>query len=82
MPVAAHALADNLALQHVERGEQRRRAMALIIVRHRPAPAALHRQPRLSTVERLDLRLLIDREDQRMVGRIDIETDNVLNFGG
>jgi hypothetical protein len=57
MPMAAHALADDLAVEHVERGEQGRRAMALIIMGHRTAAAALHRQPRLSAVERLDLAL-------------------------
>ena len=62
MPVAAHALADNLAVEHVERGEQGCRAVALIVMGHRAAAAALHRQPRLGAVERLDLALLIDRQ--------------------
>ena len=82
MPVALHALADDLALQHVERGEQRRRAVALVVVGHRPAAALLHRQARLGAVERLDLRLLVDRQHQRMLGRIDIEADDVLDLGG
>ena len=81
MPVAAHALADDAALQHVEGGEQRRRAMALVVVRHRPAAALFHRQYRLSAVERLDLRLLIDRQHQRVLGRIDVEANDILNFG-
>src|SRR5580704_13836340 len=46
MPMAAHALADDLALQHVEGGEQRRRAVALVVMGHRSASAALHGQPR------------------------------------
>src|SRR5258708_16219487 len=46
MPMAAHALADDLALEHVECREQRRGAMALVIMRHRPASAALQRHPR------------------------------------
>src|ERR1700691_340654 len=82
MPVAGHTLADDAALQHVERGEQRRRAVALVIMGHRPAATALHRQPRLGAVERLDLRLLIDPEHQRVLGRIDVETDDILNLGG
>ena len=36
MPMARHALADDLALQHVERGEQCRCAVALVVV----APSA------------------------------------------
>ena len=62
MPVAAHALADDLAVEDVERGEQSGRAVPLIIMSRRAAAAALHRQPRLGTVERLDLALLIDRQ--------------------
>src|SRR6516225_6128489 len=38
MPVALHAAADDPALQHVERGEQRGRAVALVIVGHGPRP--------------------------------------------
>src|SRR3984893_8266127 len=52
------------------------------VVGHRAAAAALHRQPRLGAVERLDLRLLIDRQHQRVLGRIDIEADDVLDLGG
>jgi hypothetical protein len=37
-------------------------------VRHRPGTARLHRQTRLGAVERLDLALLVDREDDRMGG--------------
>ena len=59
MPVAAHALADDLAVEDVERGEQSGRAVPLIIMSRR---AALHRQPRLGAVERLDLALFIDRQ--------------------
>ena len=62
MPVAAHALADDLAVEHVERGEQSGRAVPLIIMSRRAAAAALHRQPRLGAVERLDLALFIDRQ--------------------
>ena len=71
MPVARHALADDPALQHVERGEQGRRAVPLVVVRHRPAAALLHRQARLGAVERLNLRLLVDRQHQRVLWRIE-----------
>src|ERR1700716_1775305 len=50
MPMTRHALADHLALQHVKRGEQRRRAVALVVMGHRPATALLHRQSRLGAV--------------------------------
>ena len=52
------------------------------IMGHRAAAALLHRQPRLGPVERLDLRLLIDRQHHGVLGRIDIEADDILNLGG
>ena len=50
--------------------------------RHRAGAARLHRQPWLGTVERLNLALFVDREDDRMGGRIDIEADDVFEFLG
>ena len=50
--------------------------MALVIIGHRAAAAALHRQPWLSAVERLNLALLIDRQHQCVLRRIDIEADD------
>ena len=39
MPVALHVLPDDRSVQHVERGKERRRAVALVIVGHgRSAP--------------------------------------------
>ena len=51
--------------------------MAFVVVGHRPSAALLHRQTGLGAVERLDLALLINREDDGVGGRIDIETDDV-----
>jgi hypothetical protein len=51
--------------------------MAFVVVGHRPSSALLHRQTGLGAVERLDLALLIYREDDSVGGRIDIETDDV-----
>src|SRR4029077_9198397 len=83
--VASHTLADDATLQHVERGEQRRRAVPLVIVRHRPAAALLHWQSGLGAVERLDLGFLVDRQYQPVLRRIDIEADDTralaANFG-
>ena len=53
MPVALHAAADDRAVQHVEGGEQGRRAVALVVVGHGPgtgpsssaAPAGCGRAP-------------------------------------
>src|SRR5438132_14435930 len=77
VPVALHVAADDGAVEHIEGGEQRRCAMAFVVVGHRPSAALLHRQTGLGAVERLDLALLIYREDDGVGGRIDIETDDV-----
>ena len=54
--VAGHAVANDDAGLHIEGGEQRGRAMALVVVGHRGGAPLLERQPRLGPVERLDLR--------------------------
>src|SRR5208282_3447758 len=77
VPVALHIAADDGAIEDVEGREQCRCAMALVVVGHRPGAALLHRQAGLSAVERLDLALLIDREDYGMGGRIDIKANDV-----
>src|ERR1700759_5265393 len=77
VPMALHTSADDLAFEHVESSEQRRRAVALIVVGHRAGATFLHRQAGLGAVEGLDLRLLIDRKHDGVGGRIDIEPDNI-----
>ena len=59
------------------RGEQVRRAVALVVVGHRPSPARLHRQARLGAVQRLDLGLLVEAEHHRPLWRIQVEPDDV-----
>jgi hypothetical protein len=39
MAMALHALPDELAVEHVESGEERGRAVALVVMRHRPGSA-------------------------------------------
>src|SRR5439155_13214652 len=53
--VTRHALADDTALQYVERGEQRRRAVAFVVVGHRLAASLFYRQSTLDDVDLLDL---------------------------
>jgi hypothetical protein len=75
--MALHAAADDLAFEHVESGKQCRCAVTLIVVGHCSSAALLHRQARLGAIQRLDLRLLVDRENDGMGGWIDIEPDDV-----
>jgi hypothetical protein len=61
--MALHASADDLSFEDVESSEQRCCAVAFVVLGHGPGTALLHRQVGLGAVERLDLRLFVDRED-------------------
>src|SRR5271166_122504 len=80
MAVALHALPDHRPGGDIEGGEQRGRAMALIIMGHSAGAALLDRQPRLGAVECLDLALLVDAQHHRLVRRTQVEADDVLDF--
>lgn len=60
MAMALHVAPEHLAGQHVERREERGRAVAFVVVGHGRAASLLHRQTGLGPVESLDLRLLVD----------------------
>src|SRR5450631_3110313 len=77
VPVALHVAADDGTVEDVESGEQRGRTVTFVVMGHRSSAALLHRKTGLGAVERLDLALLIDREDDGMGGWINIEADNV-----
>ena len=81
MAVALHAAPENGSLQHIERGEQGGGAMPLVIMGHGAGAPLLQRQPRLSAVEGLDLRFLVDRQHDGMGRRINVEPDHVAQFG-
>ena len=80
MAVPLHAGAQHRAGRHIESGKQGRGAMPFIVMGHRAGAALLERQARLGAVERLDLRLFIDRQHQGFVRRIKIEADHVLDL--
>ena len=80
MAMALHVAADHRAVEDVHRGEQRRRAVALIVVRHGSGAALLQRQSGLRSIKRLNLALFIDRQDDGVCGRIDIEPHDVAQF--
>src|ERR1051325_3414622 len=54
VPVALHAATNDLAVEHVEGGEQGCGAVSLIVMRHRAGAAPLQRQSGLGSVESLD----------------------------
>ena len=74
------ALAKDLAGLHVERGKERRRAVAAVVMRPPLHLARPHRQQRLGAVQRLDLRLLVDAEHQRLVRRGQVQADDVAHL--
>jgi hypothetical protein len=69
-------------LKSIESGEQRRRSVALVVVRHGAGPAAFQRQAGLGTVQSLNLAFLVAAQHQGVFRRIQIQTDNVLQFLG
>src|SRR3981081_3419288 len=82
MAMTLHALANNLALKDIERREQSGDAMALVIMGYGASEPLLHRQTRLGTIKHLDLALLVNRQDNGVVGRIDVEADDLVQVGG
>jgi hypothetical protein len=81
MAMALHALANDLALKDIERREQGGDTMALVIMGYGASAPLIHRQTRLSAVKRLNLALLVDRQDHGVVAWIDVETDVLVQFG-
>ena len=82
VPVARHAAPDHVTVEDVESGEQRGRAVTLVVVRPGAGFAGLQRQAGLGAIERLDLALLVERGDQAMGGRIDVQPDDVAQLLG
>jgi hypothetical protein len=63
-----------------ERGEQRCRAVSLVVVGHGSGATFLQRQAGLGAVKRLDLALFVERQNNGVSWRIDIEPDHVAQF--
>ena len=77
VPMTRITGADNRPLQHVERCKQRCRPVTLVVTGHRSTATFFHRQPRLGPVQGLNLRLLINAQNQRFLGGIQIKPDDV-----
>jgi transposase len=78
--MALLALANDLAIEHVQRGEQRGRAVALVVVRQRLCAPLLQRQPGLRAVQRLHLALLVTAQHQRVLGRRQVQAHDVFEL--
>src|SRR5260221_13435888 len=81
MAMALHALANDLALNDVERREQSRDTMALVVMGYGGIAPLFYRQTRLGTIKRLNLALFFDLQDDRRVGPVYVEADYLAKFG-
>ena len=71
---------NDVAGGHIEGRKQSRRAMALVIVGERAGAPALQREAWLRAIQGLDLTLLIKREDDRPLGRLQVQPDDIPKF--
>jgi hypothetical protein len=78
--VALLVLADDLARPSVEGGEEAGGAVALVVVSAPLHLAGAHGQQRRGSIEGLYLRLLVDAQNQRPVGRIQIQAHDVAHL--
>jgi len=80
VPVTGGALGENVAIRDIEAREQGRGAMPDMVVRDAFEISKTKRQHGLRTFQRLDLRFLINAQDNRVVRRIEVEPDDVLDL--
>src|SRR5215510_12648384 len=84
-PVTRHAGSDHGACLHLrlgrdggdEAGEERGRAMAVVVMGAPLDLSGTHRQQWLCSIKSLDLALFVDADNQRLFWRIEIEADDV-----
>jgi len=79
--MAGIAFANDLACRNVERREERGRAVARVVVAAPRGLTGTHGQHGLAAVERLDLGLLVHRQDDGMLGWRDVKADHIAHLG-
>jgi hypothetical protein len=77
MPVLRLTFSDYRTFEHIQRREQSRRSMALIIVRSPRGQARTQRKDQLCSVQRLNLALLVHAQNNRFIRRIHVEAHTV-----
>ena len=78
--VTRHAIGNDGSFQQVEGSKQSGGSVPFIIVSRRPTAPFLHRPAGLASVQGLNLTLLIDTHDQGLVGRIQVEANDIGQF--
>ena len=81
MAVPRLARGGDLAGGDLQRREQRRGAVPLVVVGAPLGQAGLHRQHRRGPVQRLDLGLLVDAQHDRVLRRRQVQPDDVGDLG-
>jgi len=82
MPVSILALANDFPVRDIERGKKGGRAVAHIVVRHRAGAAFLQGQTWLRAIQSLHLALLVTAQDDRVLRRVEIQTNDIFDFFG
>ena len=73
-------LGDHRSAGDVQGGEQAGRAVPHVVMGHPRRGRGQDRQAGRGPVQGLDLALLIDREDQGLLGRVEIQADDVADL--
>jgi len=81
MPMPRLTLGNDLTRSDIEGSEQSSCTVPLVVVSLPLRQAGPERKNRLDAIQRLDLALLIHAEHDRLVRRIQVETDDVTDFG-
>ena len=76
-PVAREASAEHLTGGYVQGRKQRRGSVAAVVVGAPLRKPWTHRQHRLATLQRLNLRLLVHAQHHRALGRMQVQTHDV-----
>src|SRR5690242_14855409 len=75
------ASSDHFAGCNVERGKKVQRSVAYVVVGLPLGLPEVHRKNWLRAFERLDLRFLVEREDNRVVGWVRVQPNNIAHLG-
>src|SRR5260370_42634449 len=81
MALALHALAKSLPSRTLSVTNKVVTPWRFVIMGYDARAPLLHRQTRLGTIKRRNLALLVNRQDNGVAGRIDIEADDLVQFG-
>ena len=73
-------LRDHLTIGDVESGEQGRRPVPDLVVGYALSVSQPQWQDRLRSFERLDLGLLVDAQHDGIVGRVEVEAEDIANL--